>query len=144
VVVPTIGAPVEPNAAAAEVVPARPASLMEAITVTSGDEAEASEATPGEASPTVSGLLRAIPDITEVALSSGTWRAEEAGPSEPPEGLLGDEIIIEPPRVGVLVTSFTSCQTPQYGEGQPWRGCPPRVVRTSSSTTSRSGSDGTS
>jgi hypothetical protein len=74
---------------------------MEAITVFSRDEAEAGDAASGAASPTVSDLLCAIPDTPEVAPSLGTWRAEEAGPSDTPEmvlggGLLGDEIIIEP------------------------------------------------
>jgi hypothetical protein len=82
------------------VVPARPASPTEAITVSSGDEAEAGDATPGGASPMVSDLLRAIPDTPEVTLISGTWSTEEAGPSDIPGGLLGDEIIIEPPLLG--------------------------------------------
>ena len=50
-------------------------------------------------------LLCAIPDTLEVAPSLGTWRAEEAGPSDPPRmeldgGLLNDKIIIEPPLSG--------------------------------------------
>ncbi|KAL5658382.1 hypothetical protein ACJX0J_031545, partial [Zea mays] len=73
---PAPGAPVEPDTATTEVVPARPASPTEAITVSSGDEAEAGDATPGGASPM------------------------EAGPSDIPGGLLGDEIIIEPPLLG--------------------------------------------
>jgi hypothetical protein len=48
----------------------------------------------------VSDLLRAIPDTPEVTLISGTWSTEEAGPSDIPGGLLGDEIIIEPPLLG--------------------------------------------
>jgi hypothetical protein len=102
---PAPGAPVEPGTATPEVVPMRPASPMEAITVSFRDEAEAGDVAPGAASPTVSDLLRAIPDTPEVAPNSGTWRAEEAGPSDTPGtvlgvGLLGNEIIIEPPLSG--------------------------------------------
>ena len=52
---------------------------------------------PGTMSPMVSDLMHTILDSLEVMPSSGTWRTEEASPSDLPRGLLGDEIIIEPP-----------------------------------------------
>jgi hypothetical protein len=105
VAVPAPGAPVEPGTGAAEVAPARPASLMEAIIVSSEDEAEAGNATPRAASPMVSDLLHAIPDSSKVALNLGAGRAEEVSSSGLPGrivggSLLGDEIIIEPPLSG--------------------------------------------
>jgi hypothetical protein len=45
----------------------------------------------------VSDLMHTIPDSLEVMPSLGTWRTEEASPSDLPRGLLGDKIIIEPP-----------------------------------------------
>jgi hypothetical protein len=100
VAVPTPGAPVEPDTATTEVAPSHPASPTEAIIVSSKDEAGAGGAAP--ASPTVSDLLRAILDAHKVVLSSGAGCTEEASSLEPPRmvldgGLLGDEIIIEPP-----------------------------------------------
>jgi hypothetical protein len=59
VAVPNLGAPVEPDTAAAKVAPMRPASLVEAIVVSSKVEAEA---TPRAATPMVSDLLRDVPD----------------------------------------------------------------------------------
>jgi hypothetical protein len=105
VVVPALGAPVEPSTAMAKVVPTRPASPVEAIIVSSGDETKAGEAVPGVVSPIVSDLLRAIPDTLEVVPSSDACRAEEARPSDPTRkvlggGLLGDEIDIVPPLSG--------------------------------------------
>jgi hypothetical protein len=81
------------------VVPARPASAMEAITILSREEAEAGDTAPGTVSPTVSDLLHAIPDTLEDALSSGARIAEEAGPLKPPRGSF-EEIIIQPPDSG--------------------------------------------
>jgi hypothetical protein len=57
-------------------------------------------------SPTVSDLLRAIPDTHQVASSSGAGHAEGASTSEelwriPLGSLRGDAIIVEPPIVGV-------------------------------------------
>jgi hypothetical protein len=102
VAMPAPGAPVEPDTIAAEVAPARPASPVEAIIVSSKDEVEVVNVASGAVSSTVSKLLRTIPDTPKVASSSGPWRGEEAGSSEPPRialggGLLGDEIVIESP-----------------------------------------------
>ena len=99
-VVPAPGVPVKPGTATVEVAPACPASPMEAIVVSSKDEAEAGIAAPHVASPMVFDILRAIPNTPKVVSSSGAERAEEVSSSEPPrmvlgEGLLGDEIIIE-------------------------------------------------
>jgi hypothetical protein len=100
VVEPTLGAPVEPGTVMAEMVPMHLASPTEAITISSGDEAEAGDAVPGAASPAVFDLLRAIPNTLEVAPSLGSWHAEEASPFDPPWVLLGEKIIIEPPLSG--------------------------------------------
>ena len=95
------GAAVELGTPVAEVAPTRPASPVEAIVVTSEDEAEAGTAAPRAASPIVSNLLRTITDTPEVASSSGVGHAKEASSLVSPErivgeSLLGDEIIIEP------------------------------------------------
>jgi hypothetical protein len=94
-------APVEPGTTAAEVAPARPASLAEAIIISSEDEVEAGNTASRVASPTVSDLLLVIPDTPKVTPISGAGHAEEASTSVMPkrivgESLLGDEIIIEP------------------------------------------------
>jgi hypothetical protein len=103
VTVPALGAPIEPDTAAVEVAPARPASPTEAIVVSFEDEA--CIAASHVESPMVSDLLRTIVDTPEVALSSGTGRAEEASSSVPPGrivsgNLLGDVMIIEPLIIG--------------------------------------------
>jgi hypothetical protein len=71
VVQPAFGPPAEPDTIATEVVPARPAPLMVAIPVSSGEEAEAGDTAQGVASPTFSDLLCAIPDTPEAAPRSG-------------------------------------------------------------------------
>jgi hypothetical protein len=84
-------------------------SPMEAITVSSREKA--GDTAPSAASPTVSDLLRTIPDTPEAMPSSGAGVAEEASPSEPPRGSF-EEIIIQPPFLGVVVTSFAPRRTP--------------------------------
>jgi hypothetical protein len=103
VAIPVPGAPVEPNMAAVEVALTRPVSPARAIFVSSKDEAEAA---PRVASSTVSDLLRTIPDTPEVAPSSRAGHAEGASTLEKPwridyRLLHGDEIIVEPPIMGV-------------------------------------------
>jgi hypothetical protein len=93
VVQPAPGASVEPDTVATEVVPARPTSPTEAITVSSGEETEAGDTATGAASPTVSDLLRAISDTPEAALSSGAGVVEEVDPSDPPRGSFVEIII---------------------------------------------------
>jgi hypothetical protein len=117
VVVLAPGAPVEPGTAVAEVAPRRPASPVEAIVVTSEDEAEAGTAASRTSSPIVSDLLRAIPDTPEVAPSSGAGHAKEASSLLPPErivgeSLLGDKLIIELLSRGVAVTLSALGRTP--------------------------------
>jgi hypothetical protein len=76
VAVPIPGASVEPDTAVAEVAPASPALPTRAIFVSSEDEAEAA---PCVALPTVSNLLRAIPDTPKVAPNMG--RGMPRGPT---------------------------------------------------------------
>jgi hypothetical protein len=121
VAVPSLRVPVEPDTAVAEVAPARPASLVEAIVVSSEDEAEAA---PHVASPTVSDLLRAILDTPEVTPSSGAGCAEGASSSRSPwrivyGPLLGDETIIEPPIIGVSGDLVRSGPDPTLWGGSP-------------------------
>jgi hypothetical protein len=115
VVEPTLGAPVEPGTIMIEMVPTHLASPTEAITISSGDEAEAGHAVPGTASPTVFDLLRAIPNTLEVVPSLGSWRAEEASPLDPPWVLLVDKIIIEPPLSGAAMTLFAHARPLDMG-----------------------------
>jgi hypothetical protein len=63
VAVPAPGAPVDPDTIAAEVALARPASPVEAVVISSEDEAEdVSRVT----SPTIFDLMRVIPDTHKV------------------------------------------------------------------------------
>jgi hypothetical protein len=122
--VPTPGVPVEPDTAVAEVASVRPVSPVEAIVVSSKDEAEADNAAPRIASPMVSDLLRAIPDTPEVASSSGAGCAEEASSTVPPERivsgtLLGDETIIKPPISGASSDLVHSGPNPSIWGGPP-------------------------
>jgi hypothetical protein len=101
-----------------------PVSPVEAIIVSSEDEAEAGNAAPRVASPTVSDLLRAIPDTPEVASSSGAGRAEEASSTVPPERivsgtLLGDKTIIKPPISGASSDLVHSRLDPSIWGGSP-------------------------
>jgi hypothetical protein len=124
VVVLAPGAAVELGTPVAEVAPTRPASPVEAIVVTSEDEAEAGTAAPRAASPIVSNLLRTITDTPEVASSSGVGHAKEASSLVSPErivgeSLLGDKLIIELLSRGVAVTLFALGRTPLYGDADP-------------------------
>lgn len=109
-------ASVELDTAVAEAVPTCPASPTKAITISSGEEAEAGDATPGTTLLMVSNLLRAIPNTRKVVPSSGAGVAEEAGPSEPPRGSF-KEIIIQPPLSRVVVTLFTPRADPSIWGG---------------------------
>jgi hypothetical protein len=104
VVVPALGVPIEPDTAATEVASASPTSPVQAIVISSEDEAEAGIAAPCVASPTVSDLLRTIPTPPKL-LSLGTGRAKEASSLVPPGRIVGgnllvDETIIGPPIIG--------------------------------------------
>jgi hypothetical protein len=93
VVVPAPGVPVKPGTATVEVAPACPASPMEAIVVSSKDEAEAGIAAPHVASPMVFDILRAIPNTPKVVSSSGAERAEEVSSSVPPGRIVGGSLL---------------------------------------------------
>lgn len=121
---PAPGALVEPGTTATEVAPARPASPVEAIVVSSEDEAEAGIAVPCIVSSTVSDLLRTIPDTPEVAPSLGVGRAKEASSSMPlgrivHGTLLGDEMITEPPISGDSSDLVRSGPDPSIWGGPP-------------------------
>jgi hypothetical protein len=74
----------EPNTTAAKVVPMRPTPPTEAITVSSKEETEASDTMPIVVSPTVSDLLRAIPDTPKVVSSSGRGSSRRLVPKSHP------------------------------------------------------------
>jgi hypothetical protein len=108
----------------AEVAPVRPASPVEAIIVSFEDEAKAGIAAPRVASPTVSDLLRAIPDTSKVAPSSRAVHAEEASSLGPPWRIFGgtvlsDETIIEPSNIGACSDLVRSRPDPLIWGGPP-------------------------
>lgn len=140
------GALVEPDIAAAEVVPAHPASSAGAIVVSSKDEAEAA---PRATTPMVSDLLHDVPNTSEAVPSSGARHAEEACTSEgwgkiPFGPLRSDAIIVEPPIAGLPVISSAPSRIPRSIQRRPWRGCLPKAIHTSFSTTSTSEMSGLS
>lgn len=78
---------------------------------------DAGNAAPCVVWPTVTDLLRVIHDTPEVAPSSGVWRAEEAGSTEPPRMVLGDEIVNEPPLSGGSGDLVCAAQDPSIWGG---------------------------
>jgi hypothetical protein len=119
--VPDSRAPVEPDMAAAEAAPVRPASPAEAIVVSLEDAAEAA---PRAMTPTISDLLCDVLDTPDAMLSSRVGDAEEASSSVPPGRivggiLLGDETIIEPPIIGASGDLVRSVPNPSMWGGPP-------------------------
>ena len=85
---------------AGEVAMAPPAMPVEAILVLSTEGSRVSDVTLVAASPTTSEILLSLLDSLTIDRGPRVADAEEAGPSDLPGGLLGDEIIIEPPLLG--------------------------------------------
>ena len=102
-VVPVPGAPIEPDTAVPEVAPACPTLPTGAIVVSFEDKAEAA---PCAVTPTVSDLLRDLPDTPEATPSSGAGHVEGASTLEgwwmiPFKSLRSDAIIDERPMARV-------------------------------------------
>lgn len=110
--------PVEPDTTTTEAVPTCPASPTEAITVSSGEEAEAGDATSGAALLTVSDLLHVIPIPSKSRRARGWGSPRRLVPWSHPGGRSrrsSSSLLSQ----GVVVTLIASRRNPRYGEGRP-------------------------